>query len=356
MSKYFNGKQKYFYWLKKHPNLHYMIHCLRRFGDKDYYRFIFNEGYPGLIRIENNGGLYPQKDIFLLNIEGDKIGLPCYIRYALHALYELGNLNFSVVIKFNDRSMWLQESVKVNGTDNIYEYFFEQPTEVKLAEIGKCYHVYSSNCVSLLTRASMDLGIYKDNGLLAAYEVSEDYISLMGDLYKRNIRFNSYTEKYLEEQLNRIFSNRNHAEKIVGLHLRGTDFGRNYKDHPKAVGIDQYTNMIDKAIKKHGFTKVFIATDDINMLKMVQDRYGEIITFYKDTFRSSGSKNILSIESDGASPKYKKGLEVLRDIYTLSKCDGLIAGLSHVSILARIMKKSSDKEYEFQRIISNGIN
>ena len=64
----------------------------------------------------------------------------------------------------------------------------------------------------------------------------------------------------------------------------------------------------------------------------------------------------MSMDGNKEYSKYRKGLEVLRDVYTLASCGGLVAGLSHVSILARIVKYSFDKKYSYQNILSNGIN
>ena len=50
------------------------------------------------------------------------------------------------------------------------------------------------------------------------------------------------------------------------------------------------------------------------------------------------------------------GYEVLRDMYALAACDGLVAGLSQVVNCARIVKESSGEEYDTLCIINNGIN
>ena len=53
---------------------------------------------------------------------------------------------------------------------------------------------------------------------------------------------------------------------------------------------------------------------------------------------------------------YRLGYEVLRDMYALAACDGLVAGLSQVVNCARIVKESSGEEYDTLCIINNGIN
>jgi len=46
---------------------------------------------------------------------------------------------------------------------------------------------------------------------------------------------------------------------------------------------------------------------------------------------------------------------VLRDMHTLAHSDGLIAGLSHVSICAQITKKSYGDKYSILEIIDKGV-
>ena len=53
---------------------------------------------------------------------------------------------------------------------------------------------------------------------------------------------------------------------------------------------------------------------------------------------------------------YKLGLEVLRDVYTLASCDGLICGLSHVSCAARYIKSAKGEMFEDIKILDSGMN
>ena len=53
--------------------------------------------------------------------------------------------------------------------------------------------------------------------------------------------------------------------------------------------------------------------------------------------------------------RYDRGVDVLKDIYTLARCGGLIAGLSQVSIMARIICLSLEREYRYVKILNTGI-
>ena len=54
--------------------------------------------------------------------------------------------------------------------------------------------------------------------------------------------------------------------------------------------------------------------------------------------------------------KYRLGLEVIRDMYTLAMCGGLVAGISQVAVCAQINKLAMGKEFEDLIVIDKGIN
>lgn len=62
------------------------------------------------------------------------------------------------------------------------------------------------------------------------------------------------------------------------------------------------------------------------------------------------------MEHEREEQKYYLGREVLRDMLTLSCCDGFIAGVSNVSNFARIWKYRQNKAFQYMKIINRGLN
>ena len=54
-----------------------------------------------------------------------------------------------------------------------------------------------------------------------------------------------------------------------------------------------------------------------------------------------GNETVMRSINKRANHHYKLGYEVLRDMYTLSECQGIVAGLSNLSIFFRICKNES---------------
>ena len=114
--------------------------------------------------------------------------------------------------------------------------------------------------------------------------------------------------------------------------------------------------MIDKALKEYNYEQIFLATDETKAVEKFRERYGNMVVWYQDVFRGEGNTSVAFSESNRSCHKYRLAYEVIRDAFTLSMCQGFIAGVSQVSICTRIMKKSRNEQYDFLKIIDNGKN
>ncbi len=76
---------------------------------------------------------------------------------------------------------------------------------------------------------------------------------------------------------------------------------------------------------------------------------------YQDVIRSSGTDTVMHSSVERENHHYLLGMEVLRDMITLSKCGGFIAGLSQVSIAARIFRQSYGYSYTDEKVLDRGI-
>ena len=92
-------------------------------------------------------------------------------------------------------------------------------------------------------------------------------------------------------------------------------------------------------------------------MRKFRETFGDKVKAYQDVFRDEGGDESIAFSvSDRAHHKYLLGLEVLRDQYTLTHCDGLVCGYSNVTFLARIMRKGwLNKDYKDYILINNGL-
>ena len=52
------------------------------------------------------------------------------------------------------------------------------------------------------------------------------------------------------------------GKRAIGVHVRGTDFKRNYKGHPVKIGTEEYLEAAKKMFAAGKYDMVFLATDD----------------------------------------------------------------------------------------------
>lgn len=223
----------------------------------------------------------------------------------------------------------------LNGCMNPFEYFFEPVSTVSFDEALKsrnvAYHDYHTR------EKPIALYNYRNDDELERYtSVNRKYIKLKSDLQVK-------MEKEIDELLGK--------KKTLAVHVRGVEWG-NVKGHPIPVSLDLYTEMIDEALYTNGFEQIFLATDSDDTVTFFKKKYGDMVVCYKDVTRAQSGSKVLAIFDENFSDEHKGfrlGCEVLKDMLTISKCDGIIAGLSYVSFAAEVFKKSRDEVYEYKK-------
>ncbi len=115
----------------------------------------------------------------------------------------------------------------------------------------------------------------------------------------------------------------NFADHVLGVHFRGTDVAAGF-DNRSSLQLDQVILQIDEFIKINKDANVFVATDDFNAIKKLDENFGSLIN-YRDCIRSSNGNSIHGHYDEGlAGSGFQKGFDVLIDAYLLSECDSLI--------------------------------
>ena len=231
-----------------------------------------------------------------------------------------------------------------NGTDNMYEYYFLQTTSEKLDRIIAEENYFMSN-------SSIRNGIRRNFSADNDYEFDEQQLHYMGSVARKYMRLRPELEVELRLEIDSLLK----GKKTIGIHYRGSDYKVGLKEHPAALTVEQYFPFIDEAFM-NGFEQIFLATDDVNAYKMFCDQYKGRIVSYNDVMRTEGLTGVHLMEHEREEQKYYLGREVLRDMMTLSCCDGFIAGMSNVSMFTRIWRYRQNKEFEYIQIISRGLN
>lgn len=319
---------------------HYML------KKRPLFREWYNDYYEchTMFKFQELGDLNQDKLIFIIRITDPTWGFFAAWKRVCMGLLVAERYKFIPVVDWTDSLYY--EPNGVNGIFNPFEYYFEPVSDVSLDEANNSYNVtfYGKNSNGMLdTTYGVDKKTIDD-----FVRVSKKYIHFRDDIYNA-----------LAKQIESLFGSR----KILGIHVRGVEWG-NLNGHPIPVGLDDYVDEADKAIEKYGFEKIFLATDSEDTISFFKKKYGDNLIFYKDSLRSSSGKKVLAIYDDTIrrdENRYWLGYEVLRDMLTLSFCDGIIAGISNVSLAADVFKQAREEAWDYkyilkQELCKNGIS
>jgi len=178
-------------------------------------------------------------------------------------------------------------------------------------------------------------------------EVYED-----GHREKANAIIHKYFKlrMYLNDKINDFFAeNLADANKVLGVHIRGTDaLVNNAERWRKKFDIQNYINCIRIFINRYGDEgKVFVASDDAKLFNIVKNEFNDAIVEY-DTFRqeeqdvgksgdnTKGNAMMPTYLCDDGAKAAQNGEDAIAEMYLLSKCDYLLhnaSGFAHVALL-----------------------
>lgn len=302
------------------------------------------DGYKNadFLELHTYGREYEGMTIYLADEQGSGMGFFAELGVTLIKLYFADERGFVPYVHWGEKYLYYEPD-GINGEKNAFLYYFKPVSEVKSIEHA-CHVVNSEE-----SHYSQVKGLYN----AVSYDVSEDYINAMARMLKKYIQYNDETREYLEKQFNALLGNR----KTIAVHYRGTDFNKGYNNHPIPVQVEQEIEKVRELMQQKVYEQIFLATDENAMVERFRQEFGDKVKVYEDTFRDDGSgESIAFSKAEREHHHYKLGLEVLRDQYTLTHCDGIVCGYSNITFIARVMRRAWFKQdWEDYCLIDNGL-
>ena len=332
--------------IKQNKKIHYIGKAVKHISDPKYVEFYLDmESNPRLLYFKKNGEQNKAKAIYVITENGNRWGYFAEFRAMLCKLLYADRMGFFPYINWRESFLYFDKE-KETDIPNAFEYFFKQVNGLTLEEVEISYMVaYSKSAEAVMIERE-----FKDSD---SYAGSDDFLKIMGDIYRKYISLNFETEQKLEKEYGKLLGD----FKTLGVHFRGTDYRREYDIHPVFVQVQEEIEEAYEIFNRYGYERVFLATDEKDAIKEFERKFGkDKICYYNDTFRGSTDISVAFSESQRKHHKYKLGYEVLRDMWTLSKCSGLVAGVSQVGTCARILKESRREIFEQIKIIDKGVN
>lgn len=300
---------------------------------------------PRQVVIKKKGGLCRGRLLCRIDPVIPYCGFFAVFRRLLTALYFSDNIGAEPYVSFSKDFIY-SENEPVNGTDEPFEYYFKPIKPVTENEL--C----NANAVIEFGEKNIKMAEIMNTKDEISYKVSEQYLQEMSSVFSKYIFLNETMDVYVNDGLSRL-GILHHS--TLGIHCRGTDYNVGSKNHPVIVTAEDYFEIIDEVLERGNYTRIFLATDDANRLSEFIEHYGDKLCYYQDVERTTGNEGVHFSIVNREKHHYQLGAEVIRDVYTMASCDGFIAGMSEVSICARIAKRAQNKKYSDEIIIDKGI-
>ena len=328
--------------LKK--RISFALYCLPKGDDEWFTEQVKKLGTEKNVVSLSAGRAEDKECLYHIYIPASYSGFFSNFNRVLAYLYFADCYHLIPVIEYSSENPYAEKEA-VNDSKNPFEYYFEQPAGIVPENLGNYSVVLHSRRENSWLANELD-------EVRANYTRSNRFIAEMGRMIRTYIRLKEDVATALTEARRTLLG----RKRTLGVHVRGTDFKWNYNGHPVCITVEEYLQQATELVREKKYEQVFLATDDLDAIGKFRQIFGEKLVYYEDVIRSNGTVTVMKSESERERHHYLLGLEVLRDVLTLSDCEGLLAGLSQVSYAARFFKASYEKEYEDLKILNKGIN
>lgn len=275
------------------------------------------------IKTKEFGELNSDKTILLIDYPAKTGGLGDIMKFT--AVYKLiaqeKNWLFAVNLNTYPNQYLMSEN------DNMWEYYFQDISDISLEEVYKSKNVISARDNNILMDQKFENILYDDK-----IEGITDNITGTG-IDKRisgKILLNSYTIKWINENLPEEILNK--KKRIMGLIVRGTDYKA---ENVRKLGRRHIKPDLDIIVAKAKYLMeiyecdyIFVATEDEEYFKVLKNSFEDKVLYVNQKrFNIDGSEKYkyLAEEVEKLSNPKEFGYDYLTSVYGLSKCDVLLS-------------------------------
>jgi hypothetical protein len=221
--------------------------------------------------------------------------------------------------------------------ENVWDYYFEPVSDLSVAEVdqmdrsGLVLQEPGLQFTTTLGDQPRGLGPPGDENRDLGFARRRRVATQLFDKFVR-------VKPAVRSKVDAFFDAHLAGARVLGVHLRGTDWGRGANGHriagprrlSEVVEPSHYYPSIDRYIAEHPVCRIFVATDQQQFLDAMKDRYGTRVAA-TDASRSTDQR---CPAWTGSPDGYARGEEVLIDILLLARCDTLLRCASAVGEVA----------------------
>jgi hypothetical protein len=262
-------------------------------------------------------------------------GLFSNIRHVLEGLINSIEQDYIPVVDMKNYPTMYSSVRKFNGTYNAWNYFFEPVSHVSLEA------AYASESL-ILSAGNRILSDNPISGKNLQFILDKDILKKIHNVYKNNIKLNSFTIQFLEDLMEFIGID---IDRSLGVFYRSD---KNYIEsgHPKQPEIENVIQDIKLFYAKYPINSLFISTDSKYAREIFESEFKKSV--YKN-FRPDFDQT--SVEIADFFSKYRiptkeimKALSYLAEIYISAMLPYNIASITNGSAAIHIINGGNFKD------------
>ncbi len=245
--------------------------------------------------------------------------------YTLQKLsYAVENGYIPVVDWKNYGKMPHSEDYPVNGTENAWEYYWEQPSDYTLEE------VYQSKNVILSTQNIGQYGYIPDAAMKPPFMQYAQRLAEQCPQYASLASLNEVTTNYIENIYKQLFPR---EQKVLGVVVRGASYGQTgtpMHSHPKQAKINELIRAVRNYCQEWDIHYIYFMNEMQELVDAMKEAFGEYLIVLPRL------RDHLTRPADGVTQnpmyapgqRYQTNLDYLTEVALLSKCDSLVGSMS----------------------------
>lgn len=271
------------------------------------------------------GNEHPDKTFYVIGVPSTTAGLFAIVKSVFCHICYATKQGFIPVVDMQNIKNQLSDGNDMGK--NAWELYFQQPGGYNLDDISRSKNIIKS--CSLPYPEGVEIGF--DTSMDEAFHTE------FSPLYKKYVVPTPEIAKYAQQKLDVVIGARQH---VLGVLCRGTDYSENKPSgHPIQPTAEQAIIKAKEVMSQNGFEYVFLATEDQRIYNAFHDAFGNKLLFSGQKLYNgmNGKKFLSELSINNYSEKWHNIVDYFSTIYILSKCDGLLAGLTCGSICAYLM-------------------
>ncbi len=282
-------------------------------------------------KIYSFGDKNQDKTFCIINRKMPGAGMFSNVTFVMNQIKKCLKNNLIPVVDMKNFPGIYNELNSIDGKMNSWEYYFDQPSKYSLEDVYKSKNVIFSENVFKIDSAENKNYVLDLN--------SNDLISI-----KQYLKPN---KKYHDEANNFFDTSFRSNDKILGVHFRGTTY-KICARHAFCLTPKMMIKNINFLMKKYGYNKIFLCTEEIPFLKKLKDYYNEKL-FYLDIYRvkiNPFSSHIPAYKNyPRENHRYLLGKESLLEALVMARCHGLTYVKTNVVSAAQLFSEIKQHDH-----------